>query len=86
MTARQCACGFTEADGADETISDHLFEMFAPDDGKAANGLVHLEGAVSLFCLCGTGGSAEGLDAHFLAVFTPDDHIGRDGDKHEAVT
>jgi hypothetical protein len=59
--------------------------VFAPDDGKAADGLVHLEGEADLFCLCGVGGSAERLDAHFLAVFTPDDHIGRDGAKHETV-
>jgi hypothetical protein len=85
MTPRQCTCGFTEVEGADETISDHLFEVFAPDDGKAPDGKVHLEGEAPLFCMCGYGGSAEELDAHFLAVFTPDDHIGRDGDNHQAV-
>lgn len=76
---------FIEAEGVDEAINDHLFEMFAPDDGKAADGLVHLEGEASLFCLCGVGGSVEELDAHFVAVFTPEDHIGRDGTKHEAA-
>jgi hypothetical protein len=85
MTARQCTCGFTEADGADETISDHLLEVFAPDDGKAADGLVHLEGD-ALSCLCGAGGSAAELDAHFLAVFTPADSAGRDGASHQAIT
>jgi hypothetical protein len=85
MTAAQCICGFIEAEGVDETINDHLFEMFAPDDGKAADGLVHLEGEASLFCLCGVGGSVEELDAHFVAVFTPEGHIGRDGAKHEAA-
>jgi hypothetical protein len=84
MTPAQCSCGFTEA--ADETISDHLFEMFAPDDGQAADGLVHLEGDSNLFCLCGAGGSAHELDDHFLAVFTPADLIGRDGDKHTPVS
>lgn len=85
MTVQQCACGFTEAECVDETISDHLFEMFAPDDGKAADGLVHLEGETGLYCMCGSGGSAEELESHFLVVFTPDDHVGRDGEKHEVL-
>jgi hypothetical protein len=85
MTSQQCTCGFTEVDGADEAVSDHLFEVFAPDDGKGADGRVHLEGEAPLFCMCGAGGSAEELDAHFLAVFTPDDHIGRDDGKHLAL-
>jgi hypothetical protein len=86
MAGARCACGFTEAEHVDETISDHLFEVFAPDDGKAADGRVHLEGETSLLCLCGAGGSASELDAHFLAVFTPADLVGTDGDKHESVT
>lgn len=84
MTPAQCVCGFTQA--VDEEIADHLFEVFAPDDGRAADGLVHLEGEANLFCLCGAGGSASELDAHFLAVFTPADLIGRDGEKHEQVS
>ncbi len=83
MTAAQCVCGFTEAEGADETISDHLLEVFTPDDGRAADGKVHLEGDADLFCMCGVGGSAAELDAHLLTVFMPDHHIGRDGHKHE---
>ncbi len=85
MTAQQCSCGFTETASMDETIGDHLVEMFASQDGKAADGLVHLEGEADLFCLCGTGGSATELDAHLLAVFTPADSVGRDGVKHEKV-
>ena len=85
MAVARCACGFTEAEHVDETISDHLFEVFAPDDGRAADGLVHMEGDVDLFCLCGAGGSVSELDAHFLAVFTPADLIGRDGEKHATV-
>jgi hypothetical protein len=85
MTAGRCVCGFTESAGADETVEDHLFEVFAPEDGKGPDGLVHLEGEVALFCLCGAGGSAPDLDAHFLAVFIPADGIGRDGTKHERV-
>jgi hypothetical protein len=84
MTTAPCACGFTET--AAETIADHLLEMFTPGDGRAADGQVHLEGEVSLFCMCGAGGSARELDAHFLAVFTPADLIGRDGEKHEQVS
>ena len=85
MTVGQCICGFTEDAEADEVIGDHLYEMFAPDDGRAADGLVHLEGEQDLFCMCGTGGSIEKLDAHFRDVFTPADHIGRDRTKHARV-
>jgi hypothetical protein len=83
MTAQQCTCGFTETAGMDETLADHLLEVFAPDDGKAGDGRVHLEGEVNLFCLCGAGGTAQALDAHLLAVFTPGDGIGIDGARHE---
>jgi hypothetical protein len=85
MTAERCSCGFTETASTDETIFDHLLEVFAPEDGKAADGLVHLEGEVPLFCLCGTGGSAQGLDAHLLEVFSPADSVSRDGVKHEKL-
>jgi hypothetical protein len=84
MTPAQCMCGFTEA--GDEKISDHLFEVFAPEDGRAGDGLVHLEGEANLFCMCGVGGTPSELDAHFLAIFTPADHIGRDGGRHEPVS
>jgi hypothetical protein len=83
MPPARCACGFTEDAGEDYTLSDHLQEMFAPDDGKGPDGLVHLEGETGISCLCGEGGSAAELDAHFLAVFSPADAIGRDGAKHE---
>ena len=85
MTLAGCSCGFTEAAGADETIDDHLMEVFAPEDGKGPDGRVHLEGEAPLSCMCGAGGSAEQLDAHLLAVFTPADGIGRDGTKHERL-
>lgn len=85
MTTQRCTCGFTETAGTDETLTDHLLEVFTPDDDKAPDGLVHLEGEVPLFCLCGEGGSAAELDAHLLAVFTPHDSVGRDGHKHEQV-
>jgi hypothetical protein len=86
MTGAQCVCGFIEDEVGDETIGDHLFEVFAPEDGRAADGLVHLEGETALICMCGAGGTAQELDAHFLAVFTPIGLTGRDGQKHERVT
>jgi hypothetical protein len=45
--------------------------------------VVVLEGETALFCMCGAGGSADELDAHFLAVFPPADLVSRDGRKHE---
>lgn len=87
MTARQCICGFTEDEAGNETISDHLLEVFAPDDGKGVDGLVHLEGEPDLTCTCElVAATAAELDAHLLAVFTPDNDIGRDGKKHHPVT
>ena len=86
MTPARCVCGFTEDQARDEKIGDHLFEVFAPEDGRAADGLVHLEGEANLLCMCGAGGSVSELDAHFLAVFMPADLVGRDGDKHEPVS
>jgi hypothetical protein len=85
MTPAQCVCGFTEDEAGNETLGDHLLEVFAPDDGRAADGLVHLEGEADLFCMCGAGGSADELDAHFIVVFTPSDLVGRDGHKHEKL-
>ena len=85
MTPAKCVCGFTEDEAGNETLDDHLLELFAPEDGRAADGLAHLEGKENLFCLCGAGGSSDKLDVHFLAVFTPPDLIGRDGCKHEKV-
>jgi hypothetical protein len=82
MIAVQCSCGFTELD--DEEITDHLQQVFAPDDSRGSDGLVHLEGD-RLACCCGfTAATPQELDGHLLAVFTPDDAIGRDGKSHEA--
>lgn len=85
MTSNQCSCGFTEAEGVDEKLDDHLREMFTPDDGRGPDGMVHFEGDRDLFCLCGAGGSASMLDSHFLQVFTPADSTGRDGAVHKAM-
>jgi hypothetical protein len=83
MISARCSCGFTEAADIDETIDDHLLEVFETDGDAGPDGQVHLEGGASLFCLCGAGGSARELDAHFLRVFIPADLVGRDGNKHE---
>jgi hypothetical protein len=85
MTGRRCSCGFTETASMDETIDDHLREVFTPDDGRGPDGAIHFEGEEGLFCLCGAGGSAESLDSHFLEVFAPADCAGPDGVVHKAA-
>jgi hypothetical protein len=84
MTGARCSCGFTEAEGVDVTIGDHLLEVFAPEDDKGADGCYHLERESGSTCACGFAAvTAEELDAHFLLVFTPTDRIGHDGRKHD---
>jgi hypothetical protein len=85
LTTQRWACGFTEVVGADETVEDYLFEVFALQEGKGPDGLIQLEGVASLFCMCRAGGSVADMDEHFLTVFTPADGIGRDGDKHQRL-
>ena len=82
----RCSCGFTEAGSVDVTISDHLLEMFAPEDDKGTDGRYHLEGEPGLTCVCGfAAATAAELDAHFLQAFTRTDHIGHDGHEHDAA-
>ena len=84
MDSYRCECGF--AGGVEVDLTDHLLQMFCPEDSKAADGKAHDEGPVKLACLCGfTAQSSDELDAHFLAVFTPDDRIGPEGRKHLPV-
>ena len=85
MADARCSCGFAEDEAGDETINDNLFEVFAPDDGKGPDGKVHLEGGLTLYCLCGQGGGAPELEAHWLGIFTPADSAGRDGIKHQRL-
>jgi hypothetical protein len=81
--ADKCSCGFTEL--ADESITDHLQQVFAPDNAIGLDGKRHEEGK-KLACLCGlTAVTTDELDSHLLAAFTPDDAIGRDGEVHEAI-
>lgn len=77
-----CSCAFTETDA--ETLTDHLLEVFTPDDNKGSDGKIHEEGSPTLTCLCGVAApSPEELDGHFLRLLTPRDQIGRDGTRHE---
>jgi anti-sigma regulatory factor (Ser/Thr protein kinase) len=83
MTAARCTCGFTEL--ADEEVTDHLLQVFEPEDHTGSDGLAHEEHE-PLTCECGfTASMPEELDAHFVKAFTPDDAIGRDGRRHEPV-
>ncbi len=86
MISVQCACGFTEDEAEDFTIGDHPLAMFAPADDRGADGRHHLEGEPTLTCCCGLAAATTAeLDAHFVAVFTPEGGIGHDGKKHELV-
>jgi hypothetical protein len=82
MADSRCSCGFIAS--GDETMTDHLLETFAPDDSRAADGVVHEEWTVALTCSCGVAATtAAELDRHFLAAFTPAGSIGRDGRAHQ---
>jgi|HubBroStandDraft_1064217.scaffolds.fasta_scaffold659467_2 hypothetical protein len=83
MTAARCACGFSPTDA--ETVTDHLNEMFALGNDTNGAGQLHAE-ATPGTCLCGhTAASGADLDTHLLAAFTPPDHLGRDGSRHDPV-
>ena len=75
-----CSCGFIPA--GEETLADHLGEMFLPDDDTDGAGRRHAETTPGT-CLCGhAAGSAADLDAHLVAVFTPPGNLSRDGRTH----
>jgi hypothetical protein len=81
MIVIQCSCGFKELD--DEEVSDHLHQVFTPDDAMGTDGQVHEERG-RLTCACGlVAATPDELDTHLLKVFMPADLIGRDGRKHE---
>jgi hypothetical protein len=83
MTAR-CSCDFTEA--GDETLGDHLLEVFTTNDGRGNDGLLHEEADPALTCFCGfAAATAREMDEHFLAVFTPAGAVGPDGKVHQVV-
>jgi len=78
-----CSCGFTPT--VDETLADHLGEMFIPDDDTDEVGQRHAE-AGGRTCLCGhKATSATGLDTHLVAALTPPGRVGRDGRPHAPV-
>ena len=81
----ECSCGFEATD--DYSLSDHLGEVVIPLNDLAPDGQVHAEAAQdngpSAACLCGvTPRTADDLDAHLLAAFTPPDGIGLDRQRH----
>jgi hypothetical protein len=77
----RCTCGFIES--GDETVTDHLLEVFTPQGGRGNDGLLHEEAFPALSCLCGfTAATGQELDAHFLAVFIPADSAAPDGRVH----
>jgi hypothetical protein len=81
MTA--CSCGFTPAE--DESLTDHLGEMFIPDDDTDEAGRHHAETELRT-CLCGyVAPDAADLDAHLLAAFTSPGRLDRDGHAHHPV-
>jgi hypothetical protein len=78
-----CSCGFTPMD--DESLADHLGEMFIPDDDTDKGGRRHVETELRT-CLCGyVAPDAADLDAHLLAAFTSPGRLGRDGQAHKPV-
>jgi hypothetical protein len=82
----RCTCGFTEANGDDETLADHLLWVFTPEDDKDAGVQVHLEGDRELTCLCGFRASKTGeLDSHFLEMFVPVDRVDSGGVEHTVI-
>jgi hypothetical protein len=73
----ECPCGFTELE--DETLVDHLNEVFESDDMIGNDGLAHGESEIRT-CLCGFVATVlDELDEHLLSVFTPENATGRDG-------
>ena len=86
MTTQRCTCGFTEANPEGETIADHLLRVFTPEDDKAPDGRIHLEGETSLACLCGFKASEPAeLDSHFLQMFSPPDQLDPSGVEHKVI-
>ena len=82
-----CDCGY-QADSPQD-LTDHITEIFTPEDDRGPDGLVHAQAAGDvpgtggiLTCLCGFTGVPGDLDEHLLRVFIPADRIGRDGRKH----
>jgi len=95
MTQDRCTCGYQAQDSDDLAI--HFGEMFIPDNDTAPDGQIHNEaardtrgtvtpGPRTLTCRCGFSGLADAFDHHLLAVFTPTNRIGLDGNRHAVAT
>jgi len=95
MNQLSCTCGYQAEDPDDLAI--HFGEMFIPVNDTAADGQIHNEAAQdnprdstspaprTMTCRCGFTATADAFDQHLLAVFTPSDHIGLDGNRHSAA-
>jgi hypothetical protein len=82
MTGTRCTCG----EAGDDTITDHLLEVFTPDDCRGSDGLLHEEADPALTCFCGlVAATGREMDEHFLVVFIPAGSAGLDGVIHKAV-
>jgi hypothetical protein len=71
----ESACGVTNARAAsqkpkprDETIDDHLLQMFAPQDCQGTDGLPHEEVTAGLMCSCGLALTAADGQAALLSA------------------
>jgi hypothetical protein len=80
VDAERCSCGFVS--NQEMRLTDHLLEVFVPEDAVAPDGRRHDE-TEHLACACGFIATAGGeLDQHLLGIFTPAGNIGPDGLKH----
>jgi hypothetical protein len=86
-----CSCGY--AADSPEDLSDHLGEVFIPQNDASPDGQAHAEVARNADvkvppgkrCACGfSAPDAAALDEHILAALTPDDRIGLDSRRHVA--
>jgi hypothetical protein len=76
----RCSCGF--ASDQEMGLTDHLLEIFVPEDAVDSDGQRHDE-MEHLACACGfTATAGREMDRHLLGIFMPTDHIGLDGREH----
>jgi hypothetical protein len=81
MNDYRCSCGL--AAGSAGELTDHLLEVFTPDNDQGHDGMTHVELTPNLACSCGfAAANPAELDNHFLTAFTPPGATGRDGARH----
>ena len=86
-----CSCGFAAED--DDTLQDHLLDVFALEVDRGNDGRVHAEVITAVesrqfehVCTCGFASDITAdFDGHMLLVFTTPDHVGDDGRKHIVI-